>query len=249
LPAIVLTGCASAKVQGGNNDVDANQNNGDDANNNQNDAPPPPPPDAPPPPPPDAPPVPISSTLQEPTQTTVTAGNMINCNNFGGGGNSTAENHYYRAYKLTDFGITNDFSLTQVTFGVELATGGPLTATVKVGTISTAVTAATTTLNPANITVLNTTTATINNGATNIAAPITAAIPANATILVELTTPDLTAVNGRAFFPGSNNTGERTPTFFSTPNANCNIAGIRSYANLGFPGTQMVMSVTGTHLP
>jgi len=245
-PILLVAACASAKVQGGNNEIDAN-NNGDDAPPPVDMAPPidnPPPIDAPP----DAPPQPIQSTLQEPTTTAVTAANSVNCNNFQSGGSGTTENHYFRVFTLADFGITKDFNVTQVTFAVEQASGAAQTATVKVGTYSAVVNAGTTTLDPTKIANLNQVNTNIAIGATNIVTPITATIPAGATIIVEIASPDGTGVSPqRALFPGTNNSGQKKPSFVSAPA--CNINAITSYANLGFPQVQLIMSVTGTHLP
>jgi hypothetical protein len=187
----------------------------------------------------------VTSTLQEPTSTNVTSPNTVNCHN---GLGETAENHYYRAFLLSDFSITSDFHVTQVTFAVETAQGGPQTATVKVGTYSGAITAATTTLTPAMITnIAQATSPSIPDGTNGtVVTPVDAMIPASSTILVEIMTPNHVG-DGIELFPGSNNSGEKKPSFFSTPDSQCAITGIKSYANLGAPQVQLIISVTGTH--
>lgn len=186
----------------------------------------------------------MTSTLQEPSTTNVVAG-TVTCAN---GLNETAEDHYYRAFLLSDYAITSDFHVTQVTFAVESALGGPQTATVKVGTYSGAVTTTTTTLTPAMITNIGqATTPSIPDGDNGtVTTPIDAMIPANSTILVEIATPDHIG-DGTGLFPGSNNTAEKKPSFFSTPDTQCSNGGIHSYANIGHPTVHLIISVTGTH--
>jgi hypothetical protein len=185
----------------------------------------------------------VTSTLQEPTATNVKSGNTVACSNNLTG--ETAESHYYRAFLLSDFSITSDFHVTKVTFGVEQATSA--NATVKVGTYAGAVTNTTTTLTPAMITSMAQANATIPDGANgSVDTTVDAVIPAGSTILIEIASPNGIG-NGNTLFPGSNNSGEKKPSFYATPDTDCAIQGIKSYGNLGFPQVQLIISVTGTH--
>ena len=228
-----VAACASASL-GGEKVIDASAGDDDDASR-----------------PIDAPQhidaaMPVSQTLVETTNNTVKAGNTVNCNDTAGGGSGTAENHYYRVFPLSNYSITSAFSVTQVDFAVQLATGTQMV-TVKVGTYSDPVTVATTKLT-GTITQIQQVMVPVPAGSTTISAPITADIPAGSNVIIELASPDGTATNPEVeFFPGSNNSGETEPSFIATPDANCAISGIVSYSSLGFPTTQLIVTVTGTH--
>ena len=60
------------------------------------------------------------TTLTESGTLTVTADNSAACTS----GGFTTDNHYWRAFTLTDLGITTDFNVCAVTIGVEQATSG-----------------------------------------------------------------------------------------------------------------------------
>src|SRR4051812_1913567 len=75
---------------------------------------------------------PVAVTLTQNTGTTVGSDNSIACGNTDG---TTAENSWYRVFKLTDSNIVGGFHVTAVSFGVQEATGMP-NVQVKIGTYS-----------------------------------------------------------------------------------------------------------------
>src|SRR5512138_3302595 len=93
LPVLVaaVAGCASAKVDNGNQPADGNDPGQDSAEPKDAGIDSPPPIDA----------APVAVTLGQTTSTAILAGNSFNCNQ----GNVTRENSYYRVFALTDHGI------------------------------------------------------------------------------------------------------------------------------------------------
>jgi hypothetical protein len=231
LPAALLgclVGCASAGAQ----------NAGDDE----------PPADAPDPPI-DAPSGPVTETLSQTTSSNIAPGNTINCtvsqNNVPV---RTDDNSYYRVFPLASAGISGPFDLTSIAFGVETAQnpGGTQDVTVNVGTYSGTFDQATMSLTVAQLQQLATTTVAVANGdGTTINVPITATIPANSNLYVELTSLEAT---NNFLYPGSNNGGETFPSFLRAAGCGANLP--TAYASLA-PGTpvHLIITVTGTHTP
>ena len=191
---------------------------------------------------------PISLTLQQNNSAAVAA-TMIACQNATTG--ATRENSYYRVFPLTDHGVTGAFYVTQVTFAVERATAGTGTtqpAQVKLGTYSGTVGAAT--LNTAQITPIASATISITNGATSVVVPASMFTPPNITIpmgsnvVAEVFIPDGNAANN-IFYIGSNNGGETRPSYIRGPT--CGSTSPSTYASIGQPQIQLVLSVSGTH--
>jgi hypothetical protein len=250
--AIVLAGCASARVEGGgNNDIDANQNNGGDANNNQDanaDAPPidapPPPPDAPPPPPP------MAVTMQQTGATNVVA-TQIGCQQTNPATGFTRENSYYRIYPLSDFNITKPFSISKVNFSVERATAGngvSQPAQIKLGTYSGTLNASTFAL--ASLQQLASATIQIPQNATSVEVPIasftpnTLTVQPSALLYVEIFIPDGAAA-GNTFYLGSNGGSETHPSYIRAPL--CNVASPATYATiLTSPLIRTLITVSGS---
>jgi hypothetical protein len=227
--ALFLVGCASANVGNPNNNPDGPPPSGDGPNNN-------PDPDGPSP---DGPPVTV--TLSQTTATNILAGNTINCNDTV----TTSENRYYRVFPLAQQGVANTFNLESVTFGVESAVSGAgvsQTATINVGTYSGTIAANTASLNVAQLTQLATAQAAIPNGdGGSVTTAITATIPPNSNLYVEILSPDA----GNVFFPGTNAGGETFPGFIRADA--CDTLVPSNYSTTVGAASHLLLAVTGTH--
>jgi hypothetical protein len=72
--------------------------------------------------------------------------------------------------------------------------------------------------------------------------PVTGTAPAGSELVIEISIPADTG-DGNRFFPGANSLGETDPSWISS--AGCAITTPITYASIGFPTCQLVMSVTG----
>lgn len=194
---------------------------------------------------PDAPPQMVTVTLTQTTNNTVVAANSVAC----GAGGYTAENSYYRVFKLSDHGINSAFHVSQVTFGVQEA-GGTQNVTVKLGTYAgtpgtmldtggTDFGGSVTQIATTSVAVPATTT-----GA-SVPAPITGDIPAGSSVIVEVLSPDHSAAGNVYFYLGATNAGETKPGYIRAPS--CNFASPSSTASVGYPTANLLISVTGTY--
>ncbi len=186
---------------------------------------------------------PVERTLKQTTLDTVTADNSSACRNAAG----TAESSYYRAFKLSDNGITGAFNVTKVTFGVENATAGTVGATaqaaqVKLYSYSGALGGAT--LNTAQLTAINALNIMIDNAATPTSktVDITGIIPAGGTLVVEIALPNGQAA-GNFFYMGSNAGGETKPGYLRAPA--CTYTSPVTTTSIGFATMNLVINVTG----
>ena len=220
---VAVAGCASANVGG----------TGDDE----------PVADAPPASDIDAPPpidAALSSTLQQTTDNTIVAANSVAC----GANGTTAENSWYRVFALTEHAITTQFFVNQVTFGVQESGGSP-PVQVKIGTYTGAIGGAN--IDLAQISPLNSAVVNVPPTTTGISVPvpITATIPANAQLIVEILAPDLGATTADHFYIGASTSAETRPGYIRAPD--CSIATPQTVAATGFPASHIVITVTGTH--
>ena len=146
-------------------------------------------------------------TLTQSTSLTITPDNSVACTNTGTGFNTEAS--YFRMFDLAADGITTPLAVTQVSFGVESATGagGDQTAAVKIYALTGA-------LNNANLaTPVGTAQVTIEDeqSGTIVDVPVTGTIPVGSKLVVELAVPD--GAEGNALYVGSNAAGEDGPTY------------------------------------
>lgn len=236
LLAVLLGACATAdKPSIGGNQVDASTGGGIDSST-------PPIVDAPDVPPADAGPMAVSLTQN--ANPTPIAANSIACQ----ANNITAENSYYRVFGLADHGITGELTVNNVGFAVESADAGgagtsqPATLRLAIyggtpgGTLQlnmmTPVTSMAITIPDGNLTMVN--------------VPITAAIPPNSQLVVELAIPDGAAA-GHSFFLGSNNAGETKPGYIRAPSAGCDITQPTDINAVTANAPDYIFVVNGTH--
>ena len=200
---------------------------------------------------PDAPPAqPVTITLSQAASTSIVALNSVSCN----AANVTAENSYYRAFPLSDFGITSPFTVQSVTYAVESADAEIGTSQgVQVRVYNYTGTVGAATLDTASMTQLGGVASTVPNTTTgtNITANLAATVPAGGTVVAEIFVPDGDPDGngiGNAFFLGSNASGESRPGYIRAPD--CGSPTPTSFASLGLATTvDIVVSVTGTYIP
>lgn len=189
----------------------------------------------------------IMATLSETTDgTTVGSASSVTC----GSTTGTSENSWYRAFKLGDFPqVTGGFHVSSVTVGVQEASGAP-TVQIKIGSYSGTLTPAPTTLNTAQITPITSANLTIPNtvatAPTTATVPISANIPAGGQFVVEVFLPDLSNT-GSYYYLGGNGGGESRPSYIRAPATGCDITVPTTVSSIGFPTSDLMITVTGTH--
>ncbi len=193
----------------------------------------------------DGPPVdaaPVAVTLSQNTGTTIGSASSIAC----GANGTTAENSWYRVWKLSDEGIAGPFSVSAVTFGVQEASGLP-NVQVKIGTYSGTAPPPSGQLDIALITPIAAATFAVPNTAstatTSVTVPVSATVPAQSQMIVEVFSPDLTGT-GKYFYLGGNSLGESKPGYLRAPT--CTTPQPKTTAALGFPTSNLVITVNGT---
>jgi subtilisin family serine protease len=156
------------------------------------------------------------------------------------GGGVTTDNGYLRHFTLSDFDITGEFAVTEVSFGVETINGPPHPVTVNLYTMT----------DPAgpftygNFALIGTALEDLPaQSMTIVSVPVTGTVPAGSTLVVEIDTPDLT-VEGGGFFIGSNPDGQTAPSYIRS--GSCGFTEPTDLADLGVPDMHIVMNVTGT---
>ena len=161
--------------------------------------------------------------------------------------NTTADNGWYRVFRLADEGITGGARIIAVSFGVQQATGFP-TVQIKIGTYSGSVQPPPATLDTALITPLAETSyvvPTVTTSATQfVTVPITANVPALSQVIIEIAAPDLLNTS-KSFRLGANTDGEDAPAYLKS--VTCGNLVPETPASLGYPGRHFVITATGTN--
>lgn len=207
--------------------------------------------------PPDAAPLPDAPagmqtrTLSQTTNTTVVASN-VGCyyeDPLFGFVYATDENSWYRVFRLADHNIAGAFTVQRVTFYTDwaLGTNGQQPGTVKVGTY--AGTPDADTLDPTQITVLATQNITIPDADSTAGQPapvvtdIAATVPANGTLIVEVSAPDGYA-NQHIFFIGVSEGGESKKGYIRS--SGCTAVNTPTAVGTILPNKAVLIGVTGT---
>ena len=172
--------------------------------------------------------------------TSITPANTVSCNAAG----VTAENSYYRAFRLADHGVTTAFTASRIDVGIETATAGigaSQTIQVKLYTVAGTFPAGVMTQIAGQI-------ATVTNTATGTVLPVTLSPPgvaaAGSTLVAEVFIPDGDAA-GNSIFIGSNTAAETGPSYLRAPD--CGSTQPAALTSLGFPAVHVVLTVTGTY--
>ncbi len=188
---------------------------------------------------------PIAVTLTQNTGTAIGSNNSIACGN---GDNTTAENSWYRVWKLSDEGIAGGFKVTAVSFGVQEANGLP-NVQVKIGSYSGNITPPPAQLDTSLITPIAAATFavpnTANTATTTVTVPVSANVPAMGQMIVEVFSPDANGT-GKYFYLGGNSLGESKPGYLRAPTGACATPQPRTTAALGFPTSHLFITVSGT---
>ncbi|MGB3343972.1 MAG: HYR domain-containing protein, partial [Aequorivita sp.] len=149
------------------------------------------------------------------------------------------DDSFLRNFNLASQGITNDFNVSGVEFGIE-ETSVPLTVTVNIysmapGAFPASYPAGATLQGSASIAI------TAANNMSIISLPLTATIPAGQNLIYELFAPDTTS--GGNFYPGSNPDGQSGLTYIQS--APCGAGVPTDVGALGFPNMHIVFNVIG----
>jgi len=198
----------------------------------------------------DTPPNMMTKTLDENSNDTIDLQHSLACSsNLNNVPQYTLANSYYRVFDPSQFGITTDFHVTQVTFQVLEATpGAGVTVTLKVGTYTGSLVGAT--LDTAAMTTIATNAAVqvphIASGGTGgtVNQAITATIPAGTKLFTEVDAPELP--NGQFFYFGQNTATDTLPSYMLA--TDCNVNAPQTVKSLN-GNTQLaeLMTVTGTY--
>jgi len=188
----------------------------------------------------------ISQTISHSTSMTLSNTNVA-CN--GGTPSTSSDNRYFRYFKLSDFSITADYTISSVQFGVQTLTiptlpdGFPVTVKIYATTSNNFPVAY-----PAGYTELAqvTTNFLLADVETLVSVPIAATIPAGSNVLVEVGYVAQTANSGNRIFLSANDLGESAPTYISS--TACSLVPPTPLASINFPNAHLVLSVTGTTL-
>ena len=176
--------------------------------------------------------------LTQSSSTAITPLNSVSCN----AGGLHTDNSYWRAYNLAPLGLPSALTVNTVTFGIEQAAGGAQPVTVNLYTQTTG------TFPGGTRTLVGTQGASVPNQAGTLftvtfGTPVV--VPATATLIVELFTPNGQAT-GRSFFIGSNAAAQTGPSYLSA--ATCGVNTPTDVAAIGFPNMHIILNVGGTTL-
>jgi Secretion system C-terminal sorting domain len=156
----------------------------------------------------------------------------------------TTENHYWRSFVLTDFGIASDFNVTMVDIGIQEAVGGnggvqPLTCNLYVTDGSPFPNDW-----PSSLILIGTTTLNVPDQAgTHFPIAVTGTAPAGSELVVEISIP-VGAFSGNKFFIGINDFGQTAPSYILAPGCGFSVPTVITVPP-GFTDQHYVMSVTG----
>jgi len=173
-------------------------------------------------------------TLTQSTSQTITSGNSVSCSNSG----FNLDNSYWRAFTLAQ-----PITVTAVEIGIQQASAPTGTQSITVNIYEN-----TGGVFPAGTkTLKGTATANVLNQAlTILSVPISASLPANAQMVLEVFTPSGLAA-GNKFFIGSNSLGQTSPGYLSSDA--CEIYTPVTFASINFPNVHLVMNVIACESP
>jgi hypothetical protein len=177
---------------------------------------------------------------QNATPNTVSPSGSVACGNQASG--YTADNAYYRVFKLSDYGITYNYKITNIAFGVQTAnTTFPVELNLYtfVGTFPTGT--ATPLGSPLNVNI----TPANAGGMVNTGTNLTQIVPSGSTLVVEIYHDgDVTPV--QSFYMGTNPGAQTGPSYLSSET--CGILtpiATGTGALAGFASARWVMTITG----
>ncbi|MDR7383174.1 carboxypeptidase regulatory-like domain-containing protein [Promicromonospora iranensis] len=173
---------------------------------------------------------PNATTITHSASQEITALNSASCGGLAG----TTENHFFRTFTLSDFGIDGDFEVSEVSFGIEEATAQTLT--VNLHTLDGDLTFD-------NLTQIGTTETSIPASTlTMVSVPVTGEVPAGSTLVVEIVSPNQQS-SGGVFYIGSNGAGQSAPSYLAA--TECALPEPATTDSIGWPDMHIVMNVSG----
>lgn len=183
---------------------------------------------------PDTPPAGTAVVISQSSSTTVSSGTSVYCGNM----QTTRDNTWYRAFKLSDYGVTGTLHISRVTFAVEGTKG----ATVRIA-IHSYTGHIGTTLELSKMTELTAKNDAIPDNATPIAALFSLDVPASSTIVLEVRGQD--SLNGGGmltsyFHLGANSAGQSGSSYWRS--AACGVGTPSSQS-----GHHAIMSLEGSY--
>lgn len=182
-----------------------------------------------------------SVTITHSASQSILAANSVHCGNTGQPYHT--DNSYLRQFKLSDFGIVNDFSISSIDIGMESAVGAsgsqPSVVNLYTWDESTAFQFVNFSLiGTANVTV-------VDQSLTVLNVPVTGVAPAGSTLVVEFFTPDGTTTLNSIYI-GSNDAGQTAYTYLAA--VDCGLTNPVTTDSIGFPDMHLVMNVTGEEI-
>jgi hypothetical protein len=178
------------------------------------------------------------TTLRQTADDKVESSLKFGCTN---SDDTTPDTSWYRVFSIADEGISGDFEIDSVTFGVCSTVGTP-DVTIKIGTLAVAPGAM---LDPADITPLGSANATIQPTLIPklIDVPITGTVPAGGQLVVEVRTADQLG-SGNQFTIGVTAADEERPAYLRA--ALCGTPNATQTTTAGVPDAHVVLTVTGS---
>ena len=189
--------------------------------------------------------------VQNTDATTIVAGNSRACH-YTSGAMGTAENHYYRVFRLSEHAIGGAFDVDSISFAIETAestTGATQPATIRIHRYDNATIADV--LVEGDMEQLATDNITIPSSAegTIVTYPIDAIVPAGGTVIAELSTPDHPEASpsaGTKFYIGSNSAGHSRSGYIKMPATGCNHPDPEATDSIAvYVDMHILMTVTG----
>ena len=180
-------------------------------------------------------------TITQSSSQAITLGNSVSCYS-GPPGYLHFDTSYWRAFNMATFTGSQQYDITSVSFGIEMANDGggqgqPVTVRLYTSIGGAFPGGSRTQIATTSITVMDQTQTVLN-------VPLAVTVPAGTSELVmEVFTPSGQAA-GNSFFIGSNAAPQTAPSYISA--ADCGNPTPTDTANIGFPNTHIVFNVNGS---
>ncbi|MEQ8316282.1 MAG: GC-type dockerin domain-anchored protein [Phycisphaerales bacterium] len=174
----------------------------------------------------------------------VTGGTAIACASTGTP-QTSSDNQFWRAFTLSDFGITEAVTIENLEIGIEnlaLPTLIELDVTINLYQAPGGSTPA------FGLDLVGTTVATLTDRALEvITVDVSGVVNADNALIVEINVPNLQdlsgGLTGDVYFPGANSFGETDPSYISS--TGCGTASPTAYGDIGFPDVHLIIIANG----
>ena len=185
----------------------------------------------------------FAQVITQSASQTVSASGSVACGNQTGG--YTADNSYLRAFKLSDYGITYNYKITNVSFGVQTAsTTFPVDVSVYNWTGGTFPTGTATLLGNSSVSISPASVGTVVSTGTSL----TTTVQAGSTFVVEVFHDGTGTTPAQSFYMGTNPGAQTGPSYIVSDTCGLtNPVATGTGALAGFASARWVMSVTGVN--